>query len=918
MPTVSVSRNGFALDGQPFFLLSGCVHYFRYPKAEWRGLLEDAKAAGLNTIDTVIPWNRHEPQPGVFDFAEEADIAAYLDLCAELGLYAIVRPGPYICAEWENGGFPAWLSGRESIELRVDNPIYLEATLRWFDTLFPILAPRQINHGGPIILCQIENEHWASGRYGSDTHQDTLAQAAIARGMVVPQYTCMGASPDWPEFRNGWSGIAEKLQQTRALWQENPMIVSELWSGWFDNWGASHNSRKTAARLDQILHQLTAVGCSGFSHWMWAGGTNFGYWGGRTVGGDTIHMTTSYDYDAPVTEYGEHTAKYHVARRHHMFLSTLGAQLSAVLADGVPGGPTVIAPAAVKGRSEGGSGPYRQVKAGPNAPVAWRDFTATFLQNPSFEGQVHQVFLKNPVRHLAVEVEAGSIKPIFTNMPLFQTGDGRRETGDVWLNYHSGRLLGFWQEDGRDTLVVYGFAGEQGELALSVPGGTWGTNDAPATVQCSLDGATCTLRYWITEKPTTVHLVANGRELILLLLTTEQASQFQIEHFRAQHVASLTRESITRQPTIYNLQSTICNVAEASATDGWQVIEKPLPLEHLGCDLGYGWYRAELTLDAPHETTLVAPGLSDRARLLVDGVDAGVFGVTMDGPIYTLPLKLAAGNHELRLLADNLGRFNYGSNTGERKGLLDTLYWGGVQHDISTGWVALWQEAVFAGEAIADAKPWAVRPDISNVDLGNFPFQGPSVWLLRAFEGQAGHNYLIHLTGDRNPGALYINGVNVERFSRHRSGGVIKRDISHVVRPGTNVIALNITDYAGIAWRATLLEYDPTRALAAQWSFRPGVSPNLTAEHAEGTKRMAFYRAAFPISDLKSPISKLALRIGGLCKGQIWLNGRNVGRYWHVGPQESYKLPVSWLQDENELLIFDEEGGSPQGLALVF
>jgi beta-galactosidase GanA len=201
MPDVTITRDGLVIDDQPTVLLAGQLHYFRFPKAEWRDQLLKARAGGLNTIDTVIPWNLHEPVPGSFVFADEADLPGYLDLCHELGLYAIVRPGPYICAEWENGGLPAWLTSEPGIELRVDDPAFLEATLRWFDTLFPILVTRQATCGGPIILCQIENEHWASGRYGHDAHQQTLARAAIERGIDVPQYTCMGATRDWPEFR---------------------------------------------------------------------------------------------------------------------------------------------------------------------------------------------------------------------------------------------------------------------------------------------------------------------------------------------------------------------------------------------------------------------------------------------------------------------------------------------------------------------------------------------------------------------------------------------------------------------------------------------------------------------------------------------------------------------------------------------
>ena len=530
------------MDGRPTPLLAGQLHYFRFPKAEWRDLLFKARAGGLNTIDTVIPWNLHEPAAGAFDFAEEADLPAYLDLCHELGLYAIVRPGPYICAEWENGGFPAWLTAQPDVELRADNPAFLAATLRWFDALFPMLAERQITRGGPIILCQIENEHWASGRYGHDAHQETLVRAAIERGIDVPLYTCMGAMHDWPEFRNGWSGIAEKLQQTRAAWPDNPMIVSELWSGWFDSWGASRHNHKTPARLDQVLHQLTAVGASGWSHWMWAGGTNFGYWGGRTVGGDTIHMTTSYDYDAPVSEYGGLTDKFFVARRHHLFMATLGWPLSAVLAGAAPGGPKVIAPAAVAGRGEAGSAPYRSVHAGAGAPAGWEQFTATFLQNPTTEGQTHQLFLSAPSAHVAVEVEAESIKPIFSNMPLGATTDHRPLTtnhhedadipvvgrrSSVVLEYHTSRILGFWQHDAGDTLVFYGREGEVGQLQLRVERAELRVEgDFPTNSELRTQNSELHLHYWIADRPTTIHVAAGERKLLIVLLTQARAERW--------------------------------------------------------------------------------------------------------------------------------------------------------------------------------------------------------------------------------------------------------------------------------------------------------------------------------------------------------------------------------------------------------
>ncbi|HMQ31919.1 MAG TPA: beta-galactosidase [Chloroflexaceae bacterium] len=918
-PPVTLGRDGIRLDGRLFYLLAGCVHYFRWPRAEWRPLLEQARWAGLNTIDTVIPWNRHEPRPGAFDFAEEADLGAFLDLCHELGLKAIVRPGPYICAEWENGGLPAWLTAEPGLALRTDDERYMAAIGRWFDALMPILVPRQYGAGGPVILCQIENEHWASGVYAHDSHQTSLDTAAAVRGMTVPQYTCMGAMPGRPELRNGWSGIAEKLVQTRALWPDNPMIVSELWSGWFDSWGASRQTRKAPAKLDVTLHQLAAVGAAGFSHWMWAGGTNFGFWGGRTVGGDGVHMTASYDYDAPVSELGEPREKALVARRHHLFLGSLGADLAPVLADAVPGGLTVIAPAAVRGRSEAGAAPFRTVRAGPGAPAAWRDFQATFLQNPGLEGATYQVFLKDPARHLTVEVEPASVRPIFAHMPLGDGASGGHAGPPLRLVCHTGRILGLWG----DTLVIYGQPGEVGSLELALAedqrpetkdqGGPSLAAVDPAALPPNLAlevGDTLAVRYWITEEPAALRARAGGRELTLLFLTQAQAELYEPGHVGAHPARAVgPRAGIPPLAVALRLPVERLPVAEASAADGWAPLDAPAAMERLGHDLGYGWYRAELVLDAPLTTRLAAPWLSDRARVLLDGADAGHLGVGPEGPRYTLPVDLPAGRHELRLLADNLGRFNYGIKLGELKGLLDTLYLDGEEEEISGGWSALWQEVQFAGEAVAHAKPGAFRPDAADVHLGHFAFEGPAVWLLRAIEARPGRRYLAHIAGDRNSGGFFVNGQAVERFSRHRSGGFLKADITELLRPGPNVLALFIQGYAGAPWRATLASYDPARPLPARWSFRPGVTPGDGPAPPQGP---AFYRARFALADLPRGLERLTLRVGGLVKGQVWLNGRNVARFWQIGPQEDYKLPVSWLADQNELLIFAEEGHAEQ------
>ncbi len=946
MSRMTCTREGLALDGQPLYLLAGQLHYFRWPRAEWRERLLQARAAGLNTIDTVIPWNLHEPAEGILHFEGYADLPGYLDLIVELGLFAIVRPAPYICAEWENAGFPAWLTarlapGENGLALRTADPRFLAPMERWFDRLIPLLAERQVDEGGPIILVQIENEHWASGVYGHDDYQQRQAEALVRRGITVPLYTCMGAGRSWPEFRNGWSGIAQKLEATRRAWPDNPMIVSELWSGWFDDWGSSRHDGRTAAALDWKLHELLAVGCAGFSHWMWAGGSHFGYWGGRTVGGDTIFMTTSYDYGAPVDEYGGLTPKFYAARRHHLFLNTLGSQVSRLMADASPGGARVVVPPAIPGRAASGAEPLRNVHLGPT--------TATFLQNPALERHTFQLFLPGqPPAHLAIEVDAGSVKPIYGNLPLGEQG--------LTLRWHTSHLLGFWSLPEGDVLVFHGFAGEVGQVGLAVPGGqAWRILD-PDTAACDAAGEHLTISYWIGSTPTLVRVEA-GHALTVVFLTGDRAARWwplgehgflcgpdlvsEWEMSEDGLAIQCTGESLlpllmiwpdgtARElpaPAVSAGRHTVLrparwaqvDVVERSAEDGWQAMERPQPLEVLGCLLGYGWYRAEIEIAEPVVTTLTAPALADRATVLMDGQVAGVLGVGPGATGMALTLHLPAGRHDIRLLVDNLGRFNYGSNLGERKGLLDTLYWGGIQEDITKGWVALWQEATFAGEAIGGSQPAHVRPDAKDVDISCFPFSGPDVWLLREIHVPDGHRAVVVMTGDRNPGALFVNGRPVVRFSRHYGGGVIKEDVTALLRPGTNVLALHIQGYAGLPWRAWLLHYDQAQALQAQWSFRPGVTPaTVPVPGGGGPSAPQFWRARFDYDEATDGPGPCRLSLRGMGKGQVWLNGHNAGRYWQIGPQEWTKLPQSWLQDHNELLLLEEQGRKPRDVFIEF
>ncbi len=315
-----IGKKDFLLNGEPVKIISGAMHYFRVPREYWRDRLLKIKACGFNTIETYTAWNLHEPEEGRFDFSGMLDLKAYLELINELGMYAIVRPGPYICSEWEFGGFPWWLLKYDDIELRCMNRTYLEKTDAYFDKLIPIIASCQIDRGGSVIMVQVENEY---GSYGDDLeYMRYIAAGLRARGITTELFTSDGdcdfmltggTIPEIHKTCNFGSRALKNFDNLRKFQPEGPLMCAEFWNGWFDHWGEKHHSRSpedAAATFKEILK------CGGsVSVYMMHGGTNFGFMNGANCTDKEYQPTVnSYDDDAPVNEYGGLTEKYYKFR----------------------------------------------------------------------------------------------------------------------------------------------------------------------------------------------------------------------------------------------------------------------------------------------------------------------------------------------------------------------------------------------------------------------------------------------------------------------------------------------------------------------------------------------------------------------------------------------------------------------------
>ncbi|MBV8148023.1 MAG: beta-galactosidase, partial [Candidatus Eremiobacteraeota bacterium] len=298
-------------------IVSGEMHYPRIPRDYWRARLEMAHAMGVDAISTYVFWNVHEPRPGLYDFHGERDVGEYVRLAAACGLDVILRPGPYVCAEWDFGGLPAWLLNAPDLRIRTTAESFMRPVRTWLQRLGQELAPLQRAYGGPIVAVQLENEY---GAYGEDTaYLHALRAALDAAGFgVSPYYTidqprdlARGALPDLPMAATFAPGDPERdLAELRRLRAQSPPICGEYWAGWFDRWGEPHQQRDEAQQARDLAWMLENR-CS-LNLYMLCGGTNFGFFNGANASADEAYapVTTSYDYLAAIDEAGRPTRKY--------------------------------------------------------------------------------------------------------------------------------------------------------------------------------------------------------------------------------------------------------------------------------------------------------------------------------------------------------------------------------------------------------------------------------------------------------------------------------------------------------------------------------------------------------------------------------------------------------------------------------
>ena len=314
-----IKGSDFYLNDKKIKIISGAVHYFRNMSDTWRDIFKKLRALGCNCVETYCAWNMHEKRPGEFDFSGMLDISRFLTLAQQEGLLAIVRPGPYICAEWEFGGLPWWIQTYDDMEIRCSSPVYMKYFKRYIKNIADIIAPLQITRGGNVIMVQCENEY---GYYGDDkNYLKELRDYYVSSGIEVPLFTSDGTGEDnllvgtvegCLATLNFGSRVKENFAAHDQLFPDSPKMCMEMWNGWFDAWGDEKHHTTSAEDYAKALDDMLSKGS--VNMYMFIGGTNFGFTSGANHYEKFAPDVTSYDYDALLTESGDITPKYLAVR----------------------------------------------------------------------------------------------------------------------------------------------------------------------------------------------------------------------------------------------------------------------------------------------------------------------------------------------------------------------------------------------------------------------------------------------------------------------------------------------------------------------------------------------------------------------------------------------------------------------------
>jgi hypothetical protein len=920
MASVAYDGQSFSIDGRRVWILGASVEYARVPPGAWADRIAAARQAGFNTVATCCPWLEHEPRKGRFSFHGTTDIRRFIELCGAAGMWVMLRPGPYIGGHYDAGGLPSWLVEQPDTALREASEPFLERVSLYFRKLLGEVADLQVTNGGPILLVQSEHAWLCSNQVQAEKYLREVTRYLRENGVNVP---IVNANDLWQESAGtidtwrGWDDMLGHLRQLRIVQPVAPRLVSEFNPATFDVWGASSRREKQPGAVMQGLAQVLAAGGQPIV-WPFHGGTNFGFLGGRRAGRPDGFVATRPVAAPPLGEAGGRGVKYTAVKRLISFANHFGH----VFAELDPDYHPVALDVGAFATSGGGRSARRRV-------------SVVHLRGSA--GRIVFVFGDGPRQGASLLLEPGIRMPVALGdqpvgwypLDVDLKGSGRLD----YVNLCPFALLN------RSMLVLQG--------------------PAKAPVLLSIDGSPLQATVPAGNKPT----VLRHKRIMVVICNQEQIdAAYHSDTTLYVGVAGLDAdgEPLAARGTagawMVTPDGTVEKVAggtESAAAAGrarprpinlpdWQAapasayvngdspryatLDGPETLAACGAALGYGWYRIRVKSGTGRKRHWHVPQVSDRAHLYIDGEFVRVVGLGRGADRGAFDQGLAKGEHTIVALVDNLGRFSEGNDLGERKGLFGHIY-------------EVKRLGTIRPKKIEDTPvdPFALHGYIAGRTAGQLSDSDQVQW---TFTHTRKAPILLDVDGAEASGTFVLNDEPLAYYAG-AAGACLARillvpaELDALKRGRNNLRFAPDARQSGAAESimnaTTLYECVDSISGNGSWAFAKWEPPPsaayrpVTRNAARGMRLVpCWWRTSFVARDTDEV---MRLELNGLSKGQAFVNGQNLGRYFTaaadgraVGPQRSLYVPGSWVKpgEDNEVLLFDEHGFAPHRARIVF
>ena len=905
MATVTFDGRSFQIDGRRIWIVCGSVQHARTPRAQWADRLHAARQAGLNTVETSVVWSAVEPRAGHFQFEDEHDIRSFIALAGEMGLHVILRVGPFTGRDLDLGGLPVWLLGQEDLKLRASSPPFLEATSRYFAALADPIRDLQITAagtGGALLAVQVEHE-WTCGSDEAGSYLGDLSRYLREAGIAVP---VVNANNLWQGAEgqiDGWvgeDGMFPLIRQLGFVRPGQPRFVSEFGGGRLPRIGEDAPAAPDAYDLQRRLGEALASGGQ-MNIAPFAAPSRFGFAGGAATDGPNRFLASAGLTPAPLDETGSPTASYGPIRR----LSSFATRFSRVLAAADPEYRPVV-----QDPSSEHVGPIVTHMNGSQGSVA-------FLFSPTTGKPLsgHRVDLLRP-NGTSLSVHLGKQR---VSWCLFDVHLG----GHAVLDYCGLNVL----DAAGELLVCFGPAGTVGSLAINgtpieveVPKGR-----KPAVER--LEGVTVVV---VSEDVVDQTYFSGNAVFVGVSGVTREGDPVP---------AGKTYSVVTPEGKVKSASAPKSG-SDAKVTLGaWMLadneahiagespryasIDGPAGLAALGTPYGYGWYRATFKQSGAKKAHLAVMDSGDRVQLIVDGQPAGLLG---EGPGASseLNVSLKKGDRTVVMLADNMGRRTDASGGYERKGVLG--------HLCEVGAVKPGKPEIVESDPII---PLEHEQPLMMMRVNDATHPERVVWKFMHRKKAALHVIL---------GPVPVRGVvmiNDAFAGLVEPGETLRRTIEgDDLNRGNNIVEFAPMDdpepdstmakLAGaLASVFSVVEVTNETTAKADWAFAKWEPPHDASYEPVAKTKLgsrdvpSWWSCEFTVEG--EPGSPLMLDLSGMTKGQVYINGRNLGRYFvatadgtPVPPGGEVWIPSCWLTEgANVLTIFDEHGGNPGKIKLA-